>query len=102
MARKKALIKKLASVEALGSVTVICTDKTGTLTRNKMETKEFWTKEDSPPSTDILLKIALFCNNAHFIEGRYSGDPTEIAIYSYARRRLRDIKAERILEIPFD
>lgn len=102
MARKKALVKKLASVEALGSVTVICTDKTGTLTRNKMEAKEFWTMDDSPPSTEILLKTALFCNNARFIEGRYSGDPTEIAIYSYARRRLGDIKAERILEIPFD
>lgn len=102
MAGKKALIKNLTSVEALGSVTVICTDKTGTLTQNKMEAKELWTMDSAMQSADILLKAAFLCNNTHLVEGRYSGDPTETAIYSYARGHLGDIVSERIAEIPFD
>ncbi|MBI5099250.1 MAG: cation-transporting P-type ATPase [Nitrospirae bacterium] len=109
MAKKKALIKTLTSVETLGSVTVICTDKTGTLTQNKMEVQKIWTIRSDQRSavsgqqSDIhLMKIASLCNNATYTDGKYKGDPTEVAILKAAREARGDIKAERIFEIPFD
>lgn len=102
MARKKALIKTLTSVETLGSVTVICTDKTGTLTQNKMEVKQIWTTDNQQSTIHLLMKTAYFCNNAKFIDGQYKGDPTETALLKAARETIGDLKAERISEIPFD
>lgn len=107
MARKMALIKTLTSVETLGSVTVICTDKTGTLTQNRMEVKRLWfdgkiQETDSPKDAYMLFKIAYLCNNARFVDGQYRGDPTEIALFKAAREAVGDLKAERIAEIPFD
>ncbi len=102
MARKKALIRTLTSVETLGSVTVICTDKTGTLTQNKMEVENIWTFSSQKSSIESLMKIAYLCNNAVYENGKYTGDPTEIAILKKARDVSGDIKAERISEIPFD
>ncbi|MBI4844714.1 MAG: cation-transporting P-type ATPase [Nitrospirae bacterium] len=113
MAKRRALIKTLTSVETLGSVSVICTDKTGTLTQNKMEVKRVWTA--SPPrhplikegsvgnsSHDMLMKISQLCNNAKSVDGKYTGDPTEIALLKKAVETTGELKAERISEIPFD
>ncbi|HDH02032.1 MAG TPA: cation-transporting P-type ATPase, partial [Nitrospirae bacterium] len=112
MARKKALIKTLTSVETLGSVTVICTDKTGTLTQNVMEVKNFWFDGEihgmeDLESSELLSRIAGLCNNARFIDdkhsdGQYRGDPTEVALLKAVRERVGDLKGERIFEVPFD
>ena len=102
MAKRKALIKTLTSVETLGSVTVICTDKTGTLTQNKMAVKNIWTVDSQPPDVNNLMKIAYLCNNAKIIDGEYRGDPTEIALLKTAVGALGEFNAERIFEIPFD
>jgi sodium/potassium-transporting ATPase subunit alpha len=106
MARKKALIKNLNAVETLGSVTVICSDKTGTLTQNRMEVERLWVPEaegTGPEAAEgMLLKIAGLCNNAVFTDHGYRGDPTEAALLKTARERGAEIKAERLLELPFD
>ncbi|RJQ43128.1 MAG: cation-transporting P-type ATPase [Nitrospiraceae bacterium] len=128
MARNKALIKTLTSVETLGSITVICTDKTGTLTQNKMVVQKIWAAggqsieygtqslENRQPSDDRvdidgrkksmsyskLIKIAYLCSNARYEYGMYKGDPTEIAIFKKAREGIGAVEAERVFEMPFD
>jgi sodium/potassium-transporting ATPase subunit alpha len=109
MAKRKALIKNLTSVETLGAVTVICTDKTGTLTQNKMAARKIWfddtisdVKDVKKESMPEILRIASLCNNARFLNGNYKGDPTEVALLQFVREIIGEIKAERIKEIPFD
>lgn len=92
MARRQALLKRLTSVETLGSCDVICTDKTGTLTEGKMTVHSFWSagaelrpKDDLDPSFEPLLETALLCNNASLQEGPEGererfGDPGESAL----------------------
>lgn len=110
MAKRNALIKTLSAVETLGSVTYICTDKTGTLTRNAMEVRTVWTAEKGVQSIDAykeeqgsrFMTIAGFCNNAVSDQDRYLGDPTEVALLMAARRYISDKTTERLDEIPFD
>jgi len=97
MARRNALVKNLNAVEALGSVDLICTDKTGTLTQNQMTVKEFW----SPDDKAMACTVAHLCNNVTVVGKAVKGDPTETALYHYAVAQ-GTVTGERLGEIPFD
>ncbi|MHB8121253.1 MAG: cation-translocating P-type ATPase [Desulfuromonadaceae bacterium] len=98
MASRNALVKSLNAVEALGSVDLICTDKTGTLTQNLMTVKTSW----SPDQDDTMARtVAQLCNNVTVTPEAVKGDPTETALYNYAAEQ-GVVKGERLGEIPFD
>ena len=114
--RRNALVRRLSSVETLGSCDVICTDKTGTLTQNNMEVTHAWTPEgevDLGANTSTsglsaqLFRTGVICNHASLFEKdgewKSSGDPTEIALLMSGRDAgLLDNLPEVVEEWPFD
>ncbi len=118
MANRNAIIRHIGAVETIGNVDVIATDKTGTLTQNKMTITKYWTPEtdikkaaDLPEAGQNLLKMLGLANNAKIMEKdglkEVVGDATEIAIVNWLKthgssRRQLEEKAPRIAEDPFD
>ena len=118
MAKKQAIIRKLPAVETLGSTSVICTDKTGTLTQNKMTVVDFFMygvnkakveeKNNNSSQVEAMDLSSTLCNDSEVTEtGKEIGDPTEIALLRFAEKRGIDYKElrekyDRLSEIPFD
>ena len=116
MAKQHAIMRNLPAVETLGSTSVICTDKTGTLTQNKMTVVDsYLPTKGSKKLTDLsqadqklLLNAMVLCNDSSFLqEGQALGDPTEVALIAYSDKigypyqELRE-KSPRLAEFPFD
>jgi len=125
LVRKNALVRKLHSVETLGCTNVICTDKTGTLTKDEMTVKEIFVNnklikvtgqgystegvflDSKPEDYEFLLRISSLCNNASINNEKIFGDPTETALLVCASKAslLREKLEQdfpRIHELPFD
>ncbi len=103
MAKARAVMRKLSAVQALGSCSCICSDKTGTLTKNKMTVEEISAggAEESARAREDLLRCIRVCHSVKGERGAYVGDPTEVALLEYADAAGFSFDARPLGGIPF-
>ena len=102
LAKKKTVVKQMQAVETLGAISIICSDKTGTLTQNKMTVKDEYVIDEK-----MLNYICALCNDGLIYKDKYVGDPTETCLYDYLyNKKINSLnlrkKCERLLDVPFD
>ena len=94
------IVRRMPSVETLGCVSVVCSDKTGTLTQNRMTVKEYW-----PEKSDLLVSGMMLCTDALIAGDDRIGDPTELALLDIGApltKQELEMRLPRIAELPFD
>ena len=109
LSKKNSIIRKLSSVETLGCVSVICSDKTGTLTQNKMTVKKIYINNNTYNINEIndidlnyFNKVCYLCNDTVIENDKLLGEPTETALTTFYLNNKTNIKYKRVDEIPFD